>query len=350
MNNIFRYFSQYGEDFLLWNFFDFKPQGFFVDIGAFDGIHLSNSYSFELAGWRGICVEPHPYYFDLCRQNRPNSICINKACGKEEQDNVVLHVDNTGLFSSLHGIGDQENIKGHFGLLKGVQFQVDSIKVDIVSLNSILEKFPPGRDIDFVSIDVEGAELDVFYGFDLGKYKPRVIVVETNASEAAREIDTYLQGAGYMFARRTNANSFYVTNSSDKEKLSNIELTCVIERQVHPLGVEYTVPSYLSGLALYKGEVCNIIASMAKLEQARQLLVLAREYTQDFDSVLKDPLKKIAEQNFSINQLEASLLAASKEIESLKKEVRSREAKIQELDEQLSRTISAKFRNFFGKN
>lgn len=347
--NLKRYFSQYGEDFLLWNFFDFKPQGFFVDIGAFDGIHLSNSYSFELAGWQGICVEPHPYYFKLCQQNRPNSICINKACGKEEKLNVVFHVDNTGLFSSLHTIGEEENIKGHFGQLKDVTIEIDAIQVDIIPLNTVLENSPPDCAIDFVSIDVEGAELDVFYGFDLRKYKPRVIVVETNTAEAIQEIDAYLLDNGYMFARRTKANSFYVTSSGDKDKFNRIELNCIIEKQVHPLGVEYTVPAYLNGLVLAKGEPCNIFAKLDELAQSREQLAQSREKNQNLDVMLKDLVKRIDQRNFSIKQLEKSLNTASDEMKSLKGQVQSRDAKIQELEEKLAKTIDVKLRKIFGK-
>ncbi len=62
-NEIYRYYSQYGEDFILWNFFDYKEHGFFIDVGAFDGKHLSNTLSFEEHGWKGICIEPVSEYF-----------------------------------------------------------------------------------------------------------------------------------------------------------------------------------------------------------------------------------------------------------------------------------------------
>ncbi|MHB8790385.1 MAG: FkbM family methyltransferase [Desulfobulbaceae bacterium] len=357
MSGIYRYFSQYGEDYLLWNFFDFKPQGFFVDIGAFDGIHLSNSYSFELAGWHGICVEPHPYYFDLCRQNRPNSVCVNKACGAEEKPQVTFNVDNTGLFSSLHHIGDEENIKGHFNLLKAIRIETDTIEVDIVPVNSILESVSSGCNIDFVSIDVEGAELDVFLGFDFAKYTPRVIVVETNTPEAKQEIDAYLLNKGYIFARRTNANSFYVTNSSDREKLNAIDLNCIIEKQIHPLGAEYTIPSYLNGLVFYKGEACSIFAKLDDLAQNRQRLAESREKntkldatTKKLDAMLKDLVGVIDSKNRSIKELQSSLQSAAGEIDSLKNEIQLRDTRIGVLDDQLSKTIDRKIKKLFGFN
>jgi len=325
VNNLNRYFSQYGEDFLLWNFFDFKPQGFFIDIGAFDGIHLSNSYSFELLGWQGICVEPHPYYFKLCQQNRPNSICINSACGEVEQHKAILHVDNTGLFSSLRTIGDEENITGHFGLLKDIKIEIDTIEVDIISLNSVLEKFQPEHPIDFVSIDVEGAELDVLRGFNIEKYKPRVVVIETNNDEAVREINAYLQSVGYIFARKTNANSLYVTTHADVEKMNSIELNCIIEKQIHPLGTDYTVPAYLNGLVLYKGEGCKVFTKLDQLAQNNQKLdqqlaqsrennqkldqqlAQSRENNQKLDNMLKELATQIDQRNSRIKEQDTLL-------------------------------------------
>jgi len=59
----YRYYGQHGEDFLLWHFFNYRRDGYFLDIGAHDGIALSNTKSFEERGWRGICAEPVPPVF-----------------------------------------------------------------------------------------------------------------------------------------------------------------------------------------------------------------------------------------------------------------------------------------------
>lgn len=83
------YYSQYGEDLILDQFFKAKniTNGFFVDVGALDGIHLSNTYKFEQDGWNGICIEPHKQYFGLICKNR-KSINYNVACGNKNQDNI----------------------------------------------------------------------------------------------------------------------------------------------------------------------------------------------------------------------------------------------------------------------
>jgi len=75
-----KYYSQNGEDYLLCKFFGQELNGFYVDIGDFDGIYFSNTFSFEQIGWKGICVESNPDIFELCLKNRPNSVCFNDVC------------------------------------------------------------------------------------------------------------------------------------------------------------------------------------------------------------------------------------------------------------------------------
>ena len=84
-----RYYSQYGEDYLICAFFQAKRSGVFIDVGAFDGKHLSNTYMLEQQGWTGICVEPHPEFFRRLQQNRPQSHCVNVACVADEKLTTV---------------------------------------------------------------------------------------------------------------------------------------------------------------------------------------------------------------------------------------------------------------------
>ena len=66
------YFSQQGEDYLLWSLFRKQDvPGFFVEVGALDGLRFGNTYSFEQAGWHGVCNEAHPDYIDLMKKIAP---------------------------------------------------------------------------------------------------------------------------------------------------------------------------------------------------------------------------------------------------------------------------------------
>jgi len=67
------FYARYGEDRYLWELFGGKSEGFYIDVGAGNGLAGSVSYAFERAGWRGMCVEPHPQLYLECLRHRPRS-------------------------------------------------------------------------------------------------------------------------------------------------------------------------------------------------------------------------------------------------------------------------------------
>jgi hypothetical protein len=75
------YRSQNGEDRWLDAHFGAKRAGFFVEVGAYDGVNLSNTYHFEQCGWTGVLVEPDPDMAERCRRDRPRSVTFQCAAG-----------------------------------------------------------------------------------------------------------------------------------------------------------------------------------------------------------------------------------------------------------------------------
>ena len=240
------FYSQNGEDYLLWEFFNHKVNGFFIDVGAFDGIHLSNTYSFGNIGWKGICIEPHPEYFPFCKKNRPDSICLNLACVSHDQnENCDFYLEKIGLLSGI-GIKDNENDLKQRYLNRGLDYKgIQKVKVQSRSLNSIIKDYLPANcKIDFISIDVEGTELDVLHGLNLSMFAPRVIVIEGNTYEAKKEIIEYMEKFDYKLARELKVNLFFVRSEKDKCALQDIKINCVIEKQIHPLGIDFTIKQF----------------------------------------------------------------------------------------------------------
>lgn len=230
-----QYFSQLGEDCLLAQFFAFKTHGFFVDVGAFDGIYLSNTYFFERSGWTGICVEAFPLYFNLCVRNRPGSKCHHAACLDGDHGMVEFRAERGGLFC---GVEVDENAVANYYRVAAVPFDgFRSIKVPSSSVDALL---PEGTgEIDFASIDVEGAELAVLAGFNLERHRPRILVIEANTPTQKQAVDDHLGPRGYIPARSMAWNHFYVRTREDAHTLRAIEVKADLERPPHPLGRLY---------------------------------------------------------------------------------------------------------------
>jgi FkbM family methyltransferase len=243
-----KYFGQQGEDFLLWGLFDDGAPGYFVDVGAFDGIHLSNSYSFELEGWSGLCVEAHPEYFDLLRKNRPGSHAMHAACtGAGSDGEVVFLSEPLGLLSGIRA-DKTSNMEGRYAA-RGMKFPGFSpINVPCCPLDSILREINAPSAIGFLSIDTEGTELDVLRGVSLDRYSFRVIVVECNDVVDLPEMTGYLAGFGYELARSLDQNYFFTRSAEDRRILASRDIFCTVEGSEHPLGTHATHPGFRTRL------------------------------------------------------------------------------------------------------
>jgi len=324
-NFIIRYYSQNGEDYILWKLFDFKKTGFFIDVGAFDGMHLSNTLSFEHQGWNGICVEANKKYFKFCNERRKNSICLNFACiDNPQQKTVQFYSEELGLLSStIHSKAHEKDIKNRYNK-RGLKFEgIKKTRVNATTINNILKEYKSeiSNGIDFISIDVEGNELLVLRGFDIQKYSPRVILIEANNDEAYRELNNYIVNVnGYFFARRLNENLFFTRDIEDAKKISDIIINCVIEKQAHPLGEKYTPLQFIKG-HIIDTEKENLKTQLNKLQTS------LKEKEQQVTNLSKDAeaYKK------QIREKEQQVTILSKDAEAYKKQIREKEQQVTNL-------------------
>lgn len=197
--------AQHGEDRLLAERFKFKRDGHYVEVGALDGDFLSNTYYFEKAlGWTGVLVEPNPEQAALCQSNRPKSqVAIFAAVAPGQEGDVRLEVveGNEG-FSTLSANRTYSRILEERNLV------TTPIEVQATTLDAILEKAALPA-IDFVTIDVEGHELAVLQGFDLRRWKPTVILLESATGAPGLHISWRLFRGGYARVRRVVVNDWY---------------------------------------------------------------------------------------------------------------------------------------------
>lgn len=189
---------------LIQDFFNGKKKGFFVEVGANEpDLLLSQTFHLEkYFDWEGILIEPIDYLCDKLRDERSRSKTYQVACTSSEKvGEVILRIP----------IENDVEITGHAAIEINVDHsllhETKDIKVKAVTLNTILEN-EGVKKVDFLSIDVEGTELDVLKGFDLGKYSPELIIVEDRLVFLSKHI--YMKNFGYKLFRRTGFNNWYV--------------------------------------------------------------------------------------------------------------------------------------------
>ena len=80
-----RYYSQAGQDGWVIEMTDAKMGGFYVDLGAHNGVASSNTYCFDkVLNWKGICIEAHPEIFKHLTDARPNATNVHSAVSDYE--------------------------------------------------------------------------------------------------------------------------------------------------------------------------------------------------------------------------------------------------------------------------
>lgn len=179
-----------------------KGPGVFLEIGANDGYSQSNTYFLERwCGWRGVLIEPLPSLYEVCRRIRKGSVCFNVACVADggPHDVVLMDLDLMSVSLGLQNAQEEhDRLKDRRGR---------RVRVPARTLSSVLDEAGESE-VDLMSVDVEGAELQVLSGLDLERHTPGHLLVETqHPQEVARVLGdrmhlvTQLSHHDYLFAR-----------------------------------------------------------------------------------------------------------------------------------------------------
>ncbi len=207
--------SQYGQDAYIWRtlFGEKERSGFFVDIGAYDGSTFSNSYFFEsLQGFNGLLIEPNPAAYQRLASLR-RSETLNCGIGPSEGSLEFIQCDGYGAqlscvaqFASSEHLSRIEDERARFG------FQVSRIKVPILPIKAVLEERGI-TNIDLLSLDVEGMELEILRTFPFGEVSVHVAAIEANSPielenlmwEKGFRLNAII-GTDHIYVRRQVAN------------------------------------------------------------------------------------------------------------------------------------------------
>jgi FkbM family methyltransferase len=205
-------YAQRYEDFHLWRCFGEQKSGFYIDVGAGHPVYDNVSFLFYLAGWRGISVEPNPALAALERAVRPRDVLYEGLAGAEPGEATLY------LQPHFHGLST--TVVEHAQTAeKELGQRPEPLVRPVSTLAALCAEHAPAS-IDFLKIDVEGAELDVLRGFDFDRFRPRVITLEAykpiTMEPAYDAWEPLLADHGYATAWDDTLNRYYVASEASE--------------------------------------------------------------------------------------------------------------------------------------
>jgi FkbM family methyltransferase len=198
-------YSQNLEDYHLSLAFAGQATGTYIDIGAGHPIADNVSFWFYERGWQGVVVEPQSKLAALYPRLRPRDVAVAGLIGRENGE-ADFHI-----VGRLHGLSTTKEGAAKATHAFGVHYQ--TMRAPTTTLAKLCEQHDFGT-IDFLKIDVEGAEGDVLFGGDWERFRPKVVVAEAvtpMASEPSwQEWEPFLIAQRYRFVLFDTLNRFYV--------------------------------------------------------------------------------------------------------------------------------------------
>ncbi|RKT51904.1 FkbM family methyltransferase [Saccharothrix australiensis] len=286
-------YAQNGEDVVLARLFHGRTDGRYVDVGAADAVEDSVTKHFYDLGWRGINVEPIPAQAERLRQARPGDVTLAVALGAHN-GSATLHVvpDRSGwstLDASLASAYRSE-------------LAVEEVEVEVRTLADVLDEHP--GPVDFLKIDVEGAEQVVLEGADWSRHRPRVVVVE--ATEPGSPTPNHagweplVLAAGYRCALFDGLNRFYA-RADDEEALSVLSAPAnVFDR--------YVRAEFADQRAARVAEIGYIRRLENAVREAQEARAKDAAYVEDLRGALREAESQLGRAHRRLAALEARLV------------------------------------------
>jgi FkbM family methyltransferase len=206
------YYSQIRQDkFLNEVIFNNKKDGFFIDIGAHDGVTYSNTLFFEkFRNWDGVCFEPNLNVFEKLVKNRRcknYNVCIGNFNKKVKFTRIEGYSEMlSGVTESYH----EKHLERIDNSLLAKGGKKEEVDIEMVRLDSIKELI--GKNIDFISIDTEGNEFDIIESINFNDFKINTIVVENNYKD--NRTTAFLEPLGFKLIHFLGPDEVFINECS----------------------------------------------------------------------------------------------------------------------------------------
>tara|TARA_B100001123_G_C14991639_1_gene899822 strand:+ start:71 stop:808 length:738 start_codon:yes stop_codon:yes gene_type:complete len=188
-----------------------KRNGFYLEVGAYNGISESVSLRFEKElKWSGLLIEPNPLHFKYLKKNRSKNICLNFICLSREFLNKKLYIKNLNLMS--HIVDDRNRLYFKDYPIDRINFIAKEAKLGnfksyqckIEILENIFEKFNINI-VDLAVIDVEGSELELLKGINFEKVKINYFCIE---SYNFNKLNQFMISKNYKFLKKLHREDY----------------------------------------------------------------------------------------------------------------------------------------------
>jgi FkbM family methyltransferase len=219
-----RTFSKCGEDAILRYLFKLKEIGFYVDVGAYHPINVSNTYVFYRDGWRGINIDARPGSMNEFNKERPRDINVEAAIS-ERPENLIYYAFGENKDSNRQELNTfNRSFAEH--QLGALSIETNEVELTTQTLAEVFDLYLDSVDIDFISIDVEGMEIDVLRSNNWEIYRPKVVLVESFDRMSEKDFDyetsLYLSMLGYRILAKTLNGVFFLENTVSLSRSNQI--------------------------------------------------------------------------------------------------------------------------------
>ncbi len=203
-------YAQEGEDLLLDRLLTKQDKGFYVDVGAHHPKRFSNTYYFHTRGWRGINIEPNPAVHDLFGKMRRRDVNLQLGIAEQVGELLYYEFDDPALNTF-----DEQLMRERESMTPYRVIATRMIKVEPLAA-VLAAHLPSGQAIDFLSVDVEGLDLNVLRSNDWERFRPRCVVSEALNTDlapailAGNPLLAYMESQQYSLTAKTCNSWFFL--------------------------------------------------------------------------------------------------------------------------------------------
>ena len=180
---------------------NYKGPKVYVDVGCNDPRRLSNSYWFYLRGWTGVAIDGDPCVVENFRKLRPRDTVVHALVSNEVADRDFVTFEDSAVSSIAPSQIEKWQMRSRV---------TGRLRMRTKQLNDVLKEECTPSQFGFLSIDVEGHDIEVLQSIDLSAYKPALIIVECHTDCELDSIASIVSGHGYELVYRNILNAFFL--------------------------------------------------------------------------------------------------------------------------------------------